>query len=102
MSRILDNVHTTAKRLYAKRRIDDVTLWEFDSLCLPPKRSFTAEDVQRIRAGSHVSQAVFAAFLGVGRTTVAQWEQGAKKPSGPAAKLLDLVERKGISTLAAE
>jgi putative transcriptional regulator len=45
---------------------------------------------------------VFAAFLGVGKTTVAQWEQGLKKPSGPASKLLDLVERKGIGTLAAE
>jgi putative transcriptional regulator len=57
--------------------------------------------VQRIRADAHVSQTVFAALLGVDKTTVAQWEQGLKKPSGPAAKLLDLVERKGISTLAA-
>ena len=102
MSRILDNVHASAKRLHAKGRIDDLTMWEFDSLCLPPKRTFTAEDVQRIRASAHVSQTVFAAFLGVGKTTVAQWEQGVKKPSGPAAKLLDLVDRKGITTLAAE
>lgn len=102
MSRILDSVHASAKRLHAKGRIDDLTMWEFDSLCLPPKRSFTAEDIQRIRAGAHVSQSVFAAFLGVGKTTVAQWEQGVKKPSGPAAKLLDLVERKGLNTLAAE
>ena len=102
MSRILDNVHDAAKRLHGKGRIDDLTMWEFDSLCLPPKRSFTAEDIQRIRGAAHVSQTVFAAFLGVGKTTVAQWEQGVKKPSGPAAKLLDLVDRKGISTLAAE
>jgi len=102
MSRVLDNVHANAKRLHGKGRIDDLTMWEFDSLCLPPKRTFTAEEVQRIRASAHVSQTVFAAFLGVGKTTVQQWEQGAKKPSGPAAKLLDLVDRKGIGTLAAE
>jgi len=102
MSRILKNVHAAAKRLHDKGRMDDITMWEFDSLCLPPKRVFSAEDVQRIRASAHVSQSVFAAFLGVGKTTVAQWEQGVKKPSGPAAKLLDLVDRKGIATLAAE
>jgi hypothetical protein len=44
-------------------------MWEFDSLCLPPKRSFTADDVRRIRADAHVSQTVFAALLGVGKTT---------------------------------
>jgi putative transcriptional regulator len=45
MSRILDNVHASAKRLHDKGRIDDLTMWEFDSLCLPPKRTFSAEDV---------------------------------------------------------
>jgi len=102
MSRILENVHAAAKRLHDKGRMADVTMWEFDSLCLPPKRTFSAEDIQRIRSSAHVSQSVFAAFLGVGKTTVSQWEQGIKKPSGPAAKLLDLVDRKGIGTLAAE
>lgn len=43
---------------------------------------------------------MFAAFLNVGKTTVAAWEQGSKKPSGPAAKLLDLVDRKGLDALA--
>ena len=102
MSRILGNVHASAKRLHEGGFIDAVTMWEFDSLCLPPKRTFSAEEVQRIRSAAHASQSVFAAFLGVGKTTVQQWEQGLKKPSGPAAKLLDLVDRKGIGTLAAE
>ena len=102
MSRILKNIHFAAKRLHDKGRMDDVTMWEFDSLCLPPKRNFSAVEIQRIRSSAHVSQSVFAAFLGVGKTTVQQWEQGLKKPSGPAATLLDLVDRKGIGTLAAE
>ncbi|MBC7905263.1 MAG: DNA-binding transcriptional regulator [Rhodospirillaceae bacterium] len=102
MSRILRNVHAAAKRLHTAGHMDEVTMWEFDALCLPPKRTFSAEDVQRIRTASHVSQSVFAAFLGVGKTTVQQWEQGVKKPSGPAAKLLDIVDRKGLATLATE
>ena len=100
MSRILRNVHKSAKRLHDAGHMDDVTMWEFDALCLPPKRSFSPEDVQRIRAANRVSQSVFAAFLGVGKTTVQQWEQGVKKPSGPAVKLLDVVDRKGLSALA--
>ena len=79
-----------------------MTVWKFDSLCLPPKRTFSAEEVQRIWSSARGSQTVFAAFLGVGKTTVRQWEQGLKKPSGPAAKPLDLVDRKGIGARAAE
>jgi putative transcriptional regulator len=44
---------------------------------------------------------VFAQILNVGTTTVAAWEQGTKKPSRPAVKLLDLVERKGLDVLLA-
>jgi putative transcriptional regulator len=53
-----------------------------------------------VRTKTKASQAVFAAVLNVGPTTVAAWEQGTKKPSGPAVKLLDLVERKGLGALA--
>jgi putative transcriptional regulator len=63
-------------------------------------RQYTGADVRRIRKEANVSQAVFAAVLNVGRATVAAWEQGGKEPSGPALKLLDLVERKGLSALA--
>jgi putative transcriptional regulator len=45
------------------------------------------------------SQAVFAAFLNVGKTTVAAWEQGTKRPSGAASKLLEIVDRKGLDVL---
>jgi putative transcriptional regulator len=73
---------------------------EFDALCLPPLRAYTPRDVRRIRAAARASQGVFAAYLNVGKTTIAAWEQGTKKPSGAAAKLLDLVERKGLDALA--
>ncbi len=46
-----------------------------------------------------MSQAAFAAVLGTGKTTVQQWDQGQKKPSGPAQRLLDLIDRKGLAAL---
>ena len=46
-----------------------------------------------------MSQAAFAAMLGIGKTTVQQWEQGQKRPAGAARRLLDVVERKGVAVL---
>lgn len=100
MSRILKNVQSSATRLHDAGYMNDLTMREFDALCLNPCPGFTAKDVQRIRTKSRASQSVFAAFLNVGKTTVAAWEQGTKRPSGAAAKLLELVERKGLDALA--
>lgn len=99
MSRILRNVHKSAQRLHEAGFVDDVTMREFDALCLPPLRAFTPEEIKKIRNANKVSQAVFAQFLNVKTITVAAWEQGTKKPSGTAVKILDLVERKGLDVL---
>ena len=79
--------------------MDEITMRKIDVLCLPPQRPYQPEDIRRIRTANHVSQAVFAAILGLGKTTVQQWEQGKKNPSGPAQRLLDLIDRKGLSAL---
>ncbi len=99
MSEILDIAHEMGKDLLRVGAIDEITMRELDTLCLPKLRQFQAADIQRIRKENQVSQAVFAAFLGIAKTTVQQWEQGQKKPSGPAQRLLDLVDRKGLSAL---
>lgn len=99
MSEILDIAHEMAKDLLKVGAMDEITMRKIDALCLPPKRSFQPEDIRRIRTANHVSQAVFAAFLGIGKTTVQQWELGLKKPSGPARRLLDLIDRKGLAAL---
>ena len=79
---------------------NEITMREVESLCLPSKRPFQPEDIRLIRISNHLSQAAFAAILGIGKTTVQQWEQGQKKPSGPAQRLLDLIDRKGLAALA--
>src|SRR5215218_3294676 len=93
-SRILSEVHEADKDLHDAGAIDALTMRRFDALCLPPVRHYKPADVRRIRKQANVSQAVFAAILNVGKATVAAWERGGKEPSGPALKLLDLVERK--------
>jgi putative transcriptional regulator len=85
--------------MHAAGFIDDVTMRDFDALCLPPLRNYSPADIQHIRNQTKVSQSVFAKYINVKTITVAAWEQGTKKPNGTAVKLLDIVERKGLEAL---
>ena len=49
---------------------------------------------QLIRSKLHLSQAAFAGLMGVSLRTVQDWEQGRRKPSGPAEALLRIAEQK--------
>lgn len=100
MSEILDIANDMARDLFKVGAMDEITLRKVEALSLPTKRPFKPEDIRRIRMANHISQAAFAAILGIGKTTVQQWEQGQKKPSGPAQRLLDLIDRKGLTALA--
>ena len=97
---ILDVVHKTAKGLHEAGAMEAKTLREFDALCLPPIKAYTAGQIKRIRLRNRASQAVFAAYLNTSPSTVQKWEQGQKKPNGPSLKLLNLVDKKGLEVLA--
>jgi putative transcriptional regulator len=49
---------------------------------------------QVIRAKLKLSQSAFADLMGASLRTVQDWEQGRRKPSGPAVALLRIVEQK--------
>ena len=49
--------------------------------------------IVRVRLKSGLSQAQFAAALGVSKRTLEQWEQGRRKPSGAARQLLKIDDR---------
>lgn len=96
---ILEVVHDSAKDLHEAGAMKETTLREFDALCLPPVKEFTATQIKRIRMKNKASQAVFAAYLNTGKSTVQKWEQGQKKPNGPSLKLLNLVAEKRLEAL---
>ena len=95
-SSILEAVHATAKGLHAAGAMDQVTLREFDRLCLPPVEPLPPEEIKKIREASRVSQAVFARLLNTSLSTVQKWEIGQKRPTGAALKLLHLVQKRGL------
>ena len=97
---ILETIHETADGLHRAGVMDKKTMREFDALCLPPVKEYTATQIKRIRLHNKASQAVFAAYLNTSPSTVQKWERGNKKPNGPSLKLLNLVDRKGLEALA--
>jgi putative transcriptional regulator len=59
----------------------------------------TGEEIRLLRERAHLSQAVFARHLNVTAGYVSQLERGAKRPTGPALALLNLIRRKGIEAI---
>ena len=98
-SPILEAVHQTAQGLHQAGVMNQVTLREFDQLCLPPIEPLQPEQIKQIREASHVSQAVFARLLNTSVSTVQKWEIGQKKPTGTALKLLHLVQKRGLEVV---
>ena len=102
-SPILDAVHETAKGLHKAGVMDQLTLREFDRLCLPPVTPLQPEEIKKIRESTHVSQAVFARLLNTSLSTVQkrEIEQKQKRPTGTALKLLHLVvQTRGLGVVA--
>lgn len=99
-SSILEAVHETAQGLHKAGVMDQVTLREFDRLCLPPVEPLKPEEIKQIRENSRVSQAVFARLLNTSTSTVQKWEIGQKRPTGTALKLLHLVQERGLEIVA--
>jgi putative transcriptional regulator len=60
-----------------------------------PSRNFEVEvpEVSRIREAYDLSQAEFAALLGISVDTLQNWEQGRRTPAGPARILLQVVAK---------
>lgn len=52
-----------------------------------------AVDVRKLRTRLGISQEDFAGRYGLDVATVRNWEQGRTKPDGPAAMLLQLIDR---------
>src|ERR1039457_6881289 len=99
-SAVLEAVHETAKGRSDAGVIDQVTMREFDRLCLPPVEPLQPTEIKHIRESTRVSQAVFAALLNTSLSTVPKWEIGQKRPTGTALKLLHLVQKRGLDAVA--
>jgi putative transcriptional regulator len=63
--------------------------------------SYSIPDIKGIRQKLHVSQNEFAHMIGVSENTIQNWEQGRRKPEGPAVALLRVTENNPRAVLEA-
>jgi putative transcriptional regulator len=82
--------------LYQDGAVDEITMREIHSLCLPDVKEYSADKIIELRKKTHLSQAAFAAVVNVSPSTVQKWERGLKKPTGSSKRLFDIIERKGL------
>ncbi len=68
-----------------------------------PSRLFeiAAPEIKMVRETLHVSQNEFALMIGVSVRTLQNWEQGRRKPEGPAKALLRIASRNPRAVLEA-
>ena len=98
MSRMIIEALETMRGLHEAGAVNKQTLRDFETP-YPPPPAYTAEMIKHLRKNLHVSQAVFAACINASISTVQKWESGEKTPSGAAARLLSVIERKGLEVL---
>lgn len=102
-ARMLRELLQTAEELNGYGVMSKPNMAKVRALCEEPPE-YTPERVVTVRTTiAKMSQAVFAAFLNVSVSTVQKWESPVadRHPSGAAAKLLQLVEAKGVEALIA-
>jgi putative transcriptional regulator len=85
----------TIEKHEAARDIGQELLEAVDEIRAGGGRRFTLEPktaAAKARIKTGLSQARFAALLGVSRRTLEQWEQGRREPSGAARTLIKIAE----------
>jgi putative transcriptional regulator len=93
-------IHETMDALHQIGAIDKKTMRDFDTACLADLTEMEPEEIRALREREHVSQPVFAAYLNVTHNLVSDWERGVKKPGDPALRLLSIIQKRGIDSLA--
>ncbi len=58
-----------------------------------PEISFPPKRIKTIREKTNLSQSVFARLLNVSASSIRQWEQGKRRPTGSTKVLLDILDK---------
>ncbi len=99
MSNIQDTIDNIAHGLHAAKIIEKKTLRELTDNELPILIEYTGEEIQKLRNKQHISQSVFAKYLNVSPAMIRSLEQGQRHAQGAILKLLNIVDRHGITAL---
>jgi len=73
--------------------IREIKAFKEGAIALKTRELSEPSSSKEIRKKLQLSQSAFAALMGVSLRTVQDWEQGRRKPSGPARSLLRIAEQ---------
>lgn len=76
------------------------TIKELTALNIPEVKEFSAKKIKALRKRENVSQGVFAIYLNVTPSTVQKWERGEVSPKSAALRLLNIIDKQGLGTIA--
>ena len=62
-------------------------------LMIDPVKKYSNTQIKAIRNKSGMTQSVFANYMGVSKKTVEAWELGRTHPTGPAYRLINILEQ---------
>jgi len=78
---------------------EKITLRHLGSKADAMPTPITGDEIRSLRERANLSQAVFARYLNLTVGYVSQLERGAKRPTGPALVLLNVIRRRGIDAI---
>ena len=88
-----------ASGLLTKAAHQKITMRHVEDAAPTAQVALTGPEIKALRERARLSQAVFARYLRLTTGYVSQLERGAKRPTGPALVLLDIIRRKGIEAI---
>lgn len=95
----LASVHEAVADLYGLGLVNRAVMRRFDDLCLDVVPQYSPDEIRSLRERFNLSQAALASIINSSPNSIQKWEKGAKKPSGAALKLLNLLDRKGLEAI---
>jgi len=98
-SEAFEAIHSAVAGMHQAGTINKETMRQFDETCLDIPAELNPKQIKKLREVHHISQPVFARYLNTSESTIEKWETGAKRPSGMALKLLDIVRKHGLKVL---
>jgi len=60
---------------------------------ISPVTKYSNKEIKAIRNKADMTQTVFANYMGVSKKTVEAWELGRTHPTGPACRLLNILDQ---------
>ncbi len=98
-SKAFEAIHSAVEGMQRSGTVDKATLRDFDETCLAAPPALDSRQIKKLREKCRVSQPIFARYLNTSESTIEKWESGAKRPSGMALKLLNVVQKHGLEVL---